>query len=137
MNKIEKENNIHHKWKKQFVLNEVANPKDVNEYECYFKLRINANKTDAKLEDILVYIRGINGVTIVRSGETTKRNDLNIYSTRLHIKYTPETFNSGVQLENIYQFLEKEIRKFGESISLSRLSPPPGELVRAKEKFGR
>ena len=56
MNKIEKQNSIHHKWKKQFVLNEVANPKDVNEYECYFKLRINANKTDAKLEEILVYI---------------------------------------------------------------------------------
>ena len=137
MNSIEKQNSIHEKWKKKFVLNEISSPKDIEEYECYFKLRINANKTDAKLEDILIYIRGINGVTIVRSSETTRRNELNIYSTKLYIKYTPQTFNSGVSLEDIYNFLEKEIRKFSESVSLTRLSAPPGELVSHKEKFGR
>jgi hypothetical protein len=73
----------------------------------------------------------------VRSGETTKRNEANMFSTRLYIKYTPETFNSGVSLEKIYQFLEKEIRKFGDAISLIRLSPPPGELVVVKGKLGR
>lgn len=136
MNSIEKQNSIHHKWKKNFIF-EVSSPKDVEEYECYFKIRVNANKTDARLEDILIYIRGINGITIVRSSETTKRNELSIYSTRLYIKYTPQTFNSGVSLDNIYSFLEKEIRKFSEGISLTRISPPPGELVSNKEKFGR
>lgn len=137
MNRIERQNKIHHDWKKKFILNEETSPKEVQEYECFFKLRINANKTNAKLEDLLIYIRGINGVTIVRSGDTTKRNEANIYGTRVHIKYTPQTFNKGVRLEDIYQFLEKEIRKFGEAVSLSRLSPPPGELVTNKEKFGR
>lgn len=129
MNKIEKENSIHHKWKKRFILNEISSPEEIQEYECLFKMRINANKTNEKLENILVYIRGINGVTIVRSSETTKRNQLNIYSTKLYIKYTPQTFNQGVTLGDIYRFLEKEIRKFSDSISLSRLSSPPGELV--------
>jgi len=128
--------NMHRKWKRDYILKELVTG-DVKEYECYFKLRINANKTEKTLEDILVYIRGINGVTIVRSSETTKRNDANLYSTRLHMKYTPQTFNPGVTLENIYSFLEREIRKFGQSISLTRLSPPPGELVVVKGKKGR
>lgn len=136
MNSIEKQNSIYYKWKNNFVL-EAQSPKEVQEYECYFKVRINANKTKAKLEELLIYVRGINGVTIVRSSETTKRNEANMYSTKLYIKYTPQTFNSGVSLEDIYQFLEKEIRKFGEAVSLTRLTPPPGELVTNKEKFGR
>lgn len=135
MNKEDRLKNIHLNWKRTNLLVEAVG--DVNEYECYFRLRINANKTDKTLEDILVYIRAINGVTIVRSGETTKRNEANMYSTRLYIKYTPETFNSGISLEQIYQFLEKEIRKFGEAVSLTRLSPPPGELVVVKGKQGR
>jgi hypothetical protein len=137
MNKQDFLRNLHSKWKKQNVLLEQVSNSDIPEYECYFRLRINANKTQNTLEDILVYIRGINGVTIVRSGETTKRNEANIYSTRIHIKYTPETFNKGVSLENIYQFLEKEIRKFGPAVSLTRLTPPPGELVVVKGKQGR
>lgn len=108
---------------------EIVNPKKIEEYECLFKMRINSNKTDSSLEDILIFIRGINGVTIVRSSETTKQNELGIYSTRLMIKYTPQTFNRGVTLDQIYLFLEKEMRKFGESISISRLSTPPGKLV--------
>lgn len=128
---------LHKKWKKQNVLLEVDRAGDIQEYECYFRLRINANQTEQTLEDILVYIRGINGVTIVRSGETTKRNEANVYSTRLYIKYTPQTFNKGVSLEKVYSFLEKEIRKFGSAVSLTRLTPPPGELVVVKGKFGR
>ena len=127
MNKIEKQNKIFVDWKENLV--EFSSPDSTEEYECHFKLKINANKTDAKLEDILIYIRGINGVTIVRSGETTKRNELNLYSTKILIKYTPQTFNRGIKLEEIYDFLEKEIRKFSSHISLTRLSPPPGELV--------
>ena len=73
----------------------------------------------------------------MRSSETTKRNEANIFSTKLHIKYTPETFNTGISLEQIYQFLEKEIRKFGDSVSLTRLSPAPGQLVVAKGKQGK
>lgn len=122
----EKIKNIHISWKKAILRESIS---QVQEYECYFRLRINANRTDKTLEDILIYIRGINGVTIVRSGETTKRNDLNMYSTKLYIKYTPSTFNQGTSLEDIYNFLEKEIRKFGLSVSLTRLSTPPGEMV--------
>jgi hypothetical protein len=129
--------NLHTKWKRENLLLEVDGNRDIQEYECYFRLRINANQTDKTLEDILVYVRGINGVTIVRSGETTKRNEANMYSTRLHIKYTPQTFNKSVSLDDIYQFLEKEIRKFSSAISLTRLSPPPGELVVVKGKKGR
>lgn len=131
-------NKIHTEWKqKNNFLLEVTNPKNIQEYECNFRLTINANKTDLTLEDILIFIRGINGVTIVRSGDTTKRTEANTYSTRLYIKYTPQTFNVGVSLDEAYLFLEKEIRRFGQSISLTRLSTPPGELVRTKEKFGR
>lgn len=125
---------IHKEFKENFVVNEFYNPKEVKEFECFFRVRINANKTEARLEDVIVYTRGINGVTIVRSGETTKRNEANIYSTRIHVKYTPQTFNRGATLEQIYQFLEKEIRNFGPAVSLSRISPPPGELVVKKGK---
>lgn len=124
---------MHLTWKKQTsFLSEVTNPKDIQEYECNFRLTINANKTEATLEDILIFVRGINGVTIVRSGDTTKRSEANTYSTRLYIKYTPQTFNAGVSLEEVYLFLEKEIRRFGEAVSLTRLSTPPGELVSTK-----
>ena len=115
--------NIHKNFKEKYIINEFYNPKEIKEFECYFRLRINANKTDARLEDVIVYTRGINGVTIVRSGETTKRNEANIYSTRMYVKYTPQTFNSSATLDQIYAFLEKEIRNFGPALSLSRLSP--------------
>lgn len=128
---------LHSSWKEKNILSELYNPKDIQEYECYFRLRINANKTDATLDNVLVFIRGINGVTIVRSSETTKRNEANLYSTQLYIKYTPQTFDKGIGLQEIYTFLEKEIRKFGEAVSLTRLSSPPGELVTVKGKFGK
>ena len=128
--------NLHTKWKKDVIL-EGDRFNDIQEYECYFRLKINANQTEKTLEDILVYVRGINGVTIVRSGETTKRNEANVYSTRLYIKYTPQTFNKDISLEKAYNFLEQEIRKFGSAVSLTRLTPPPGELVTVKGKFGR
>lgn len=134
MNKEQFLKDLHLKWKKRReLLLELSNPDDVEEYECYFKMRIAGSKVEAKLEDILIYIRGINGVTIVRSGETTNRNDIGVYSTKLHIKYTPQTFNPGITLEDIYLFLEKEIRKFSSSISLSRLGKPPGELVTGRK----
>lgn len=120
---------MHSDFKNKFVLREFYAPKEVEEYQCYFRMRINSSRTEAKLEDILVFIRGINGVTIVRSTETTKRNESGVYSTKLQIKYTPQTFNKGIQLEQVYKFLESEIRKFGPAVSLSRASPPPGELV--------
>lgn len=120
---------LHKKFKKDYVLREFVNPKEVDEYQCYFKLIVDSNKTEAGLEDILIFIRGINGVTIVRTAETTKRNEAGRYSTRLQVKYTPQTFNRGVSLEQVYKFLESEIRKFGPSVSLSRLTPPPGKLV--------
>lgn len=137
MNTIDKLNEIHSKWKEKFILNELDSKHDVKEYECYFRLKINANKTNQTLEEILTYIRGINGVTIARSGETTKRNEQNVYSTKLYIKYTPQTFNPGVGLEQIYNFLEQEIRKFGPAVSLTRLTPPPGELIVVKGKKGK
>lgn len=136
MNQEELLKEMHLEWKKQNSLFE-AEAREIQEYECYFRLKINANQTEKTLEDILVYVRGINGVTIVRSGETTKRNEANIYSTRLYIKYTPQTFNIDVSLEQIYEFLEKEIRKFSSAVSLTRLTQPPGELVKVKGKFGR
>jgi hypothetical protein len=119
---------LHSSFKKKFIISEIISPKEINEFQCFFKLKINSTKTDSTLEDVLVFIRGINGVTIVRSSETTKRVG-DVYQTKLNIKYTPQTFNAGVSLEQVYLFLEKEIRKFGPSLSLSRLSPPPGELV--------
>ena len=126
---------MHLTWKKQnSLLLEINSPKEIQEYECNFRLSINANKTKATLEDILIYIRGINGVTIVRSGDTTKRSEANTYNTRLYIKYTPQTFNTGVSLDEAYLFLEKEIRKFGESVSLTRLTTPPGQLVSTQGK---
>lgn len=120
--------NIHKKFKDKFILAEMVGPKEVQEFQCFFKLKVNASKTDSTLEEVLVFIRGINGVTIVRSSETTKRVG-DVYSTKLNIKYTPQTFNRGISLERVYLFLENEIRKFGPAVSLSRLSPPPGELV--------
>jgi hypothetical protein len=121
--------NLHSSFKKDFILSEILAPKEISEFQCFFKLKINASKTDATLEEVLVFIRGINGVTIVRSSETTKRVG-DTYQTKLNVKYTPQTFNAGVSIEEAYLFLEREIRKFGPAISLSRLSPPPGELVR-------
>lgn len=136
MNQEELLKEMHLKWKKENLLFE-EEAREIQEYECYFRLKINANQTEKTLEDILVYVRGINGVTIVRSGETTKRNEANIYSTRLYIKYTPQTFNKDISLNQIYEFLEKEIRKFSQAVSLTRLTQPPGELVSVKGKFGR
>lgn len=130
MNKEQFLKDLHFAWKKKRqLLVELTNPKEIQEYECYFRLRIAGSKLQSKLEDILIYIRGINGVTIVRSGETTNRNDAGVYSTKLYIKYTPQTFNSGVSLDDIYSFLEKEIRKFSSAVSLTRLGLPPGNLV--------
>lgn len=138
MNKEDNFKEIQKTWKiENTYLKEVYSPKEILEYECYFRLRINADKTQSTLEDVLIYVRGINGVTIVRSGETTKRNEANQYSTRLYVKYTPQTFNKDVSLEQAYLFLEKEIRNFGAAVSLTRLTPPPGELVTGKGKFDK
>lgn len=123
---------LHSDFKKDYVLREIYNPKEVQEYECYFKLTVNSGKTEAGLEEVLIFIRGINGVTIVSTSDTTKRQG-GIYSTKLHIKYTPQTFNRGTKLEQVYLFLEKEIRKFGPAVSLNRLSPPPGKLVSSEK----
>jgi len=119
---------LHSNFKNKYILREFYNPKEVQEYECFFKLTVNSKKTDSGLDDILIFIRGINGVTIVKTEETSERQN-GIYATKLYIKYTPQTFNRGIRLENVYQFLEKEIRKFGPSISLNRISAPPGQLV--------
>jgi len=121
MNKDDFLKNIHLNWKRRReLLLELSNPENVEEYECFFRLKISSSKIESTLEEILIYIRGINGVTIVRSSETTNRNEIGNYSTKLYIKYTPQTFNPGITLEDIYKFLEKEIRKFSNSISLSR-----------------
>jgi hypothetical protein len=120
---------LHESFKAKYPLNEISNPQAIEEYEAYWKMDINADKVNVKLEKILVYIRGINGVTIVRSSDTTTMKNRR-YSTVLHIKYTPEAFNVGVSLEEKYVYLEKEIRKFSsEGVSLTRLTPPPGEKV--------
>lgn len=125
---------IHSDFKKNFILNEIYNPKDIQEFQCYWRLKIDADKTEALMEDILIFIRGINGVTIVRTSDTTRRNENNVFSTKLYVKYTPQTFNSGIRLEEVYNFLEKEIRNFGPAVSLTRISPPPGELVTGKKQ---
>lgn len=126
--KIKQLNKIHLDFKTR-LLKEFLNETEVREYECYFRLRIDGSRIDSNLEHILIYIRGINGVTIVRTSDTTKRNSQGVYGTKVHIKYTPQTFNRNITLEDIYLFLEKEIRKFDPSISLTRISPPPGQLV--------
>lgn len=134
MNKEDRLKKIHSDFKKNFILNELYNPKQVQEYQCFWRLKIDADKTEALMEEILVFIRGINGVTIVRTSDTTRRNENNIFSTKLSVKYTPQTFNSGIKLEEVYNFLEKEIRNFGPSVSLTRISPPPGEMVSGKKQ---
>lgn len=126
---------VHSDFKKKYLLMEISNPKDVEEYEAFWKMDINADKVRVKLEKILIYVRGINGVTIVRSSDTTTMKNRK-YSTVLHVKYTPEAFNVGVSLEEKYDYLEGEIRKFSsEGISLTRLTPPPGEKVVKKGKM--
>lgn len=132
MTRSDKLNKIHRDFKQNFVLSEVYNPKEIQEFQCFWRLRIDADKTEALLEEILIFIRGINGVTIVRTSDTTRRNENNIFSTKILVKYTPQTFNRGVSLEQVYNFLEKEIRTFGPAVSITRISPPPGELISKK-----
>lgn len=136
MNRFEFFANIHKTFKKKYIDNSYLNqflgemyaPKSVREFECYFRLRISGRE-DKTLEEMLIFIRGINGVTIVRSSDTTKQNEQGNYSTVLYIKYTPETFSSGVTLEDAYRHIEQKVRELGDKISLTRLSAPPGELV--------
>jgi len=124
---------LHENFKKEYPLNELLKPEAISEYEAFWKMNVNANKVNTKLEKILIYIRGINGVTIVRSSDTTVMKDRK-YSTIIHVKYTPEAFNVGVSLQEKYDYLEQQIRSLSEGISLTRLTPAPGQKVEKKGK---
>jgi predicted flavoprotein YhiN len=124
---------LHENFKKEYPLNELLKPEAISEYEAFWKMDVNADKVNTKLEKILIYIRGINGVTIVRSSDTTVMKDRK-YSTIIHVKYTPEAFNVGVSLQEKYDYLEQQIRSLSEGISLTRLTPAPGQKVEKKGK---
>ena len=122
---------LHENFKREYPLNELIKPEEISEYEAFWKMDVNADKVNTKLEKILIYIRGINGVTIVRSSDTTVMKDRK-YSTIIHVKYTPEAFNVGVSLLEKYDYLEQQIRSLSEGISLTRLTPAPGQKVEKK-----
>jgi hypothetical protein len=133
MSKEQQLKDMHQNFKRNFPLNEYSAPKEVDEWESNFRIQINSNKTDLTLEDMLIYFRGIVGVTIVRSSRTTNRNSAGLFSSDIYIKYIPQAFNRGVGMDEMFDFIKKEMRKL-EGVSLIPLTKSPGTPVVSGDK---
>jgi len=136
MTKEEQLKNIHSKFKKNFLMKEYSSPSEVEEWEIYFRLSVDSQKLKKMsgaekitLEDILVYFRGINSVTIVRSSETERREGSSVFTTKVYLKYTPQSFNRDVGMTDMFEYIKKEMGRFGGAVSVSALTKPPGNPV--------
>mgnify|MGYP000548114178 CR=1 FL=1 len=119
---------LHSKFKKKYSLKEYRKKSVTQEYQVYLEVHINADKTEgATLEDIISKIRGINGVTVVRTSDTSKMVDRR-YDSVIYIKYNPVSFDKGVPLTKQYEYIRGQIEKIP-GVQIGNKTPPPGELV--------
>ena len=119
---------LHSDFKNKYLLNEYRKKSITQEYQLYLEVHINADKTEgATLEDIISKIRGINGVTIVRTSDTTKMVDRK-YDSVIYIKYNPVSFDKGVPLTKQYEYIRKQVENIP-GVSIGNKTPAPGELV--------
>lgn len=119
---------IHSSFKDKYILSEYRKKSITQEYQLYLEVHINADKTGgATLEDIVSKIRGINGVTIVRTSDTTKMVDRK-YDSIIYVKYNPISFDKGVPLMKQYEYIRKQIENIP-GVSIGNKTPAPGELV--------
>ena len=94
----------------------------------YVEIHVDSNKTGgATLEDIISKIRGINGVTIVRTSDTTKMVDKK-YDSIIYIKYNPISFDKGVPLTKQYEYIKNQVERIP-GVKIGNKTPSPGELV--------
>lgn len=132
MNSIDFYRKMHSSFKERYILNEYRKKSITQEYELYLEAHIDANKTEgATLEDIVSKVRGINGVTIVRTSDTTKMVDRK-YDSIIYIKYNPISFDKGVPLSKQYDYICLQIERIP-GVSIGNKTQSPGELVK-KEK---
>ncbi len=119
---------LHLNFKTKFVLNEYRKKSVTQEYQVYLEVHINSEKTQgATLEDIISKIRGINGVTVVRTSDTTKMVDRK-YDSIIYIKYNPVSFDKGVPLTKQYEYIRTQIEQIP-GVQIGNKTPAPGELV--------
>lgn len=119
---------LHSDFKDKYLLSEYRKKSITQEYQLYLEVHINADKTEgATLEDIISKIRGINGVTIVRTSDTTKMVDRK-YDSIIYIKYNPISFDKGVPLTKQYEYIRKQVENIP-GVSIGNKTPAPGELV--------
>ena len=119
---------LHSDFKEKYLLSEYRKKSITQEYQLYLEVHINADKTEgATLEDIISKIRGINGVTIVRTSDTTKMVDRK-YDSIIYIKYNPISFDKGVPLTKQYEYIRKQVENIP-GVSIGNKTPAPGELV--------
>jgi cell division protein FtsX len=121
--------NLHSTFKEKYILSEYRKKSITDEYELYLEVGVNADKTDgATLEDIISKIRAINGVTVVRTSDTSKMQNKK-YDTIIYFKYNPDAFNAGVSLYQQHEYIKQQIKKIP-GITINRETPAPGKLVR-------
>jgi cell division protein FtsX len=120
--------NLHSIFKEKYVLSEYRKKSITQEYQLYFEIHVDSNKTGgATLEDIISKIRGINGVTIVRTSDTTKMIDKK-YDSVIYIKYNPISFDKGVPLTKQYEYIRTQVERIP-GVRIGNKTPAPGELV--------
>lgn len=120
---------LHSAFKEKYILSEYRKKSITDEYELYLEVGVNADKTDgATLEDIISKIRAINGVTVVRTSDTSKMQNKK-YDTIIYFKYNPDAFNAGVSLYQQHEYIRQQIKKIP-GITINRETPAPGKLVR-------
>ena len=119
---------LHSKFKEKYLLKEYRKKSVTQEYQVYLEVHINADKTEgATLEDIISKIRGINGVTVVRTSDTSKMVDRK-YDSIIYIKYNPVSFDKGVPLTKQYEYIRGQIEGIP-GVQVGNKTPSPGELV--------
>lgn len=119
---------LHSNFKEKYILNEYRKKSITKEYEIYLEVHINADTANgATLEDIVSKIRGINGVTIVRTSDTTKMVDRK-YDSIIYIKYNPVSFDKGVPLSKQYEYIKTQIEMIP-GVAIGNKTPAPGNLV--------
>lgn len=129
MNREDFYRKLHNNFKEKHILAEYRKKSITKEYQLYLEIHVDSNKSEgATLEDIVSKIRGINGVTIVRTSNTTKMVDKK-YDSIVYIKYNPVSFDKGVPLTKQYEYIQKQVEAIP-GVSLGNKTPSPGELVK-------
>jgi hypothetical protein len=119
---------LHTSFKDRFILSEYRKKSITTEYQMYLEIHVNSDQTGgATLEDIVSKVRGINGVTVVRTSDTTKMVNKK-YDSVIYVKYNPASFDKGVPLTKQYEYIRKQIESI-QGVSIGNKTPAPGELV--------